>query len=65
MEKKKASSTNSADKTGCQHVEEYKQIHIHPYAQNSSTNLQSSQIKPTTMNLIQEKMQAAFNTWAY
>jgi hypothetical protein len=34
--KKKASSTNGASLTGCQHVEEHKPIHIYHSQQNSS-----------------------------
>ena len=36
--KKKASSTNGAGITECQHVKDCKYIHIYAHAQNSSAN---------------------------
>ena len=56
-EKKKTSSTNGAGITGCQHVGDLKQIHIYRHDQNSSPTGSKTNIKPVTLNLIEEKVE--------
>ena len=55
--KKKASSTNCVDLTGCQHVEEYILIHIYyPAKKHKFKWIKDLNIKPDTPNLLKEKV---------